>query len=364
MRPLGARPVVLVVDDDTAVRESLHLVLDDDFEVLEAADGTAAIEIATRAPVDVVLLDILMPGPDGITTLGQLQDARPGLPVVVLSGLDRSALTATALRYGAADYVTKPFQDEMLLRALRNALRRGGPDRPAVSGPPVLATIGCEMGLVAAVGATLAHSVETRSYVEPPDTETLVLTGPPAVLVVETQERGLDWLGRAAVLLDRLPDTPAVILLHASRPEEARFALGGRGCMLERPFAVPALLDLICSVLPEPPVSRPWRDARLARVIERAALDCSSLRLRPLAQQAGVSPWHLSRRFREVAGLPLSMYLTLVRLRAASYLIEHTDAKLDAVAARLGFHDASHLSRAFVRLTGRRPGEIRQSRNR
>jgi transcriptional regulator GlxA family with amidase domain len=115
-------------------------------------------------------------------------------------------------------------------------------------------------------------------------------------------------------------------------------------------------------MLPGAPLRQPWRDARLAAVIETIAADCTTFRFRSVAARLGLSPSHLSRRFREAAGRSLTLYLTLVRVHAARHLIEHTDATLETVAARVGFHDASHLSRAMVRWTGRRPGEYRPAR--
>ena len=71
-----------------------------------------------------------------------------------------------------------------------------------------------------------------------------------------------------------------------------------------------------------------------------------------LARRLGVSPYYLSRQFRVHAGLKLNAYLRLVRVYAARYLLDHTDMKVEAVAAAVGFHDASHMSDAFHEVTG------------
>ena len=208
----------------------------------------------------------------------------------------------------------------------------------------------------------LGDEVSVQSYPDPPSAEALLRAGRPVLAVVDTEGRGMDWLGRAALLLDLCASPPAVMLLDTSRSMEARFALGERCFAIERPFRVAALLELVCSMLPRAPVRQPWRDARLAAVIETIAADCTTFRLRPVAARLGLSPSHLSRRFREGAGRSLTLYLTLVRVHGARHLLEHTDANLETVAARVGFHDASHLSRAMVKWTGRRPGECRPAR--
>ena len=64
----GHKPVVLIVDDDASVREALHLILDDEYEVADAADGGAAVGAVRARAVDLMLLDILLPEVDGIET--------------------------------------------------------------------------------------------------------------------------------------------------------------------------------------------------------------------------------------------------------------------------------------------------------
>jgi len=81
-----------------------------------------------------------------------------------------------------------------------------------------------------------------------------------------------------------------------------------------------------------------------------------------LAAGLGVSPYYLSRWFLKHTGFPVAAYVNLVRVHAARYLLEHSNEKLDTIAAAVGFHDASHLSREFVELIGCRPGEHRAGR--
>jgi DNA-binding response OmpR family regulator len=361
MQAAQSRRVILVVDDHASLHETLHLILDEHFDVLDAQDGVTAVAVARTAPVDLVLLDILMPDVDGFQTLQKLLEAKPGLPVIVVSGLNNASTAATALRHGALDYVTKPFQEEMLLGVIREALRTPEP-RIVAAQQALLALVGCDVRIVASLGAMLGGDISVQSYPDPPSAEALLRAGRPVLIVVDTEERGMDWLGRAALLLDRCASPPAVMLLDTRRSLEARFALGQRCFAIERPFRLAALLELVCSMLPGAPLRQPWRDARLAAVIETIAADCTTFRFRSVAARLGLSPSHLSRRFREAAGRSLTLYLTLVRVHAARHLIEHTDATLETVAARVGFHDASHLSRAMVRWTGRRPGEYRPAR--
>jgi two-component system alkaline phosphatase synthesis response regulator PhoP len=118
----GRRRIVLVVDDDAAVRRVVRTVLEaDGFEVVEAADGPAALllldSIMGRGP-DVVVLDVMMPGIDGIEVCRQIDHAL--VKVVMLSARDDVTTRDEALRSGADAYLTKPFSAIELLDAIEN----------------------------------------------------------------------------------------------------------------------------------------------------------------------------------------------------------------------------------------------------
>jgi class 3 adenylate cyclase len=114
---------ILIADDDPVGRKLLRRMLEaDGHEVLVATDGHEALGLFAERPCDVVLLDILMPGLDGIATLEQLK-ATPGaefVPIVMISAVDDVASVARCIEMGADDYLTKPF-NPVLLRARVNA---------------------------------------------------------------------------------------------------------------------------------------------------------------------------------------------------------------------------------------------------
>ena len=102
------------------------MILKDAYEVATAASGTEGLEVLSRAPTAVVLLDILMPGPDGLEVLEQIKQCGPGAPQVIMLTATKTVKTAvTAMKLGAFDYITKPFDvDELLLiveRAVQSA---------------------------------------------------------------------------------------------------------------------------------------------------------------------------------------------------------------------------------------------------
>ena len=115
---------MLVVDDDAAVRGALHLVLGEQYAVLDAPHGRTALGMVRAERVDLVLLDILMPEVDGLEILQELKALEPDLPVIMMTAVKTVRTTVAAMKLGASDYVTKPFQEEELLAAIRQALEQ------------------------------------------------------------------------------------------------------------------------------------------------------------------------------------------------------------------------------------------------
>jgi two-component system response regulator MprA len=118
---------VLVVDDEPAVREVLARILEvEGFEVALAGDGRAAVRSQASAPADAVLLDVLMPGLDGLEVCRRLRDTGDRTPVLMLTARDGVGDRVAGLEAGADDYLPKPFALEELLARLRALLRRSG----------------------------------------------------------------------------------------------------------------------------------------------------------------------------------------------------------------------------------------------
>lgn len=117
-------PLLLLVDDEMGVRESLKMVFGKDFRLLEAASVDGAIPTVQDARPDVVLLDILMPKTDGITVLRRIKEIHPACEVIMLTGLNSQQLASEAMRSGAFDFVSKPFDVAELRQKVARALRR------------------------------------------------------------------------------------------------------------------------------------------------------------------------------------------------------------------------------------------------
>ena len=125
---------IMVVDGDAALRTELETDLRaHHYSVVHAASGEEAIVLTEQRAPDLVLLDLTLPGIDGLVTLRRLR-AFTAVPVVVLSARDAKSDKIAALDGGADDYVTKPFDVDELLARIRAALRRtpDAPPRPSI----------------------------------------------------------------------------------------------------------------------------------------------------------------------------------------------------------------------------------------
>jgi len=125
---------ILVVDDEPPIRRFLRTSLAaQKYEVFEASDGESALELAGEKPFDVIVLDLGLPGLDGMEVIRRLREKGSNVPIVVLSSRMDEAGKVKSLDLGADDYVTKPFWvDELLARiraALRHRLQQAG-ERP------------------------------------------------------------------------------------------------------------------------------------------------------------------------------------------------------------------------------------------
>jgi DNA-binding NtrC family response regulator len=118
------RAVVLVVDDDPGLRESCRLILEDDYEVLDVPDGPRALDALRGSNVDVVLLDIRLPGMDGLEVLERVKAFDEQVEVILVTAVKTVKAAVTAMKAGAFDYLTKPFEEEEVLSVVRRALER------------------------------------------------------------------------------------------------------------------------------------------------------------------------------------------------------------------------------------------------
>ena len=117
---------ILLVDDDDDLREALseQLVMTEDFDVFEAANGTETMEKVKAGPYDLAILDVGLPDTDGRELCRRMRKGGVKYPVIMLTGHDTDSDTILGLDAGANDYITKPFKFPVLLARIRAQLRQ------------------------------------------------------------------------------------------------------------------------------------------------------------------------------------------------------------------------------------------------
>ena len=126
---------ILFVDDEPDIRSVVKLQLTaEGFEVETAASGERVIETLEQATFDVVLLDMHMPGKDGIQVLKEMRERKISTPVIMLTAERELPMAIKAMNLGIDDYLTKPFFEKHLVAAIRRALqKRGKQNQPATT---------------------------------------------------------------------------------------------------------------------------------------------------------------------------------------------------------------------------------------
>ena len=128
----GKPPLLLVVDDEMGVRESLKMVLGKEFRLIEAESVDVALARVAEARPSLVLLDMIMPKSDGLAVLQRIKAIHPGCAVIILTGVNSQQLANKAMENGAFDFIGKPFDvvdlRHKVARAIEHVTGNNPPD--------------------------------------------------------------------------------------------------------------------------------------------------------------------------------------------------------------------------------------------
>ena len=166
MPSAGPARTVLVVDDEATIRDVIRRYLErDGFLVREAADGFAALDSLAEMLPDLIVLDLMLPGIDGLSLTRQLRTPKPGsehearqrIPIVMLTARGETSDRIRGLDLGADDYLAKPFSPQELVSRVRAVLRRTG--EPAVAEGQELVFDGLRLDPTARTALVNGHGV-------------------------------------------------------------------------------------------------------------------------------------------------------------------------------------------------------------
>jgi signal transduction histidine kinase len=121
---LRRKGTLLIVDDEDGARQSLRVIFKDDYNILMAADGATAVDLAQKNRVDVAVLDVRMAGMSGIEVLERLKYVNPAIEAVMMTAFETTDTMRQALRLRACDYINKPFDVSTMRTAVATAMQR------------------------------------------------------------------------------------------------------------------------------------------------------------------------------------------------------------------------------------------------
>jgi two-component system nitrogen regulation response regulator NtrX len=202
------RPTVLIVDDEAGVRSALSGVLRDEGYAVEAVEsGEACLDRLSRAAYDVVVLDIWLPGMDGLATLERLRERRVDSPVVMISGHGNIESAVRAIKLGAFDFVEKPLSLEKTVLVIGNAVRQR---RLEAENRALRATVDRRLAMVG------------ESYAMIQLREQVAMAAPTngRVLIFGENGTGKELVARSVHALSRRRNAPFVEVNCAAIPEE------------------------------------------------------------------------------------------------------------------------------------------------
>jgi YesN/AraC family two-component response regulator len=317
---------VLAVDDDPAVRQSLSLVLEEYCRVVLAADGVEAVEALRSWPVDVVLLDLLMPGMDGRQALVHIRQHYPRTPVILVTAIDDLPTVVRCMQLGAWNYVAKPWEEQTLIALVHAAIREHR-DEPGVL------LISDDIAALAPLHLALERQIRV---VETSVAGALRCTLRPTAIVLDSL--GARMRPGGCSLQERFGSAP-VILMRAV--DDALAQLARQGVIMhdaDPNTAVSAAVEYIGGHYAEP------------------------LTVGAVANAVNLSVGRLAHVFSQATGHGVMDYVARIRINIARRLLLETSDTLERIAARLGFADASNFSRTFKSVNRIAPGEFRRTR--
>jgi DNA-binding NtrC family response regulator len=211
---LSRRGTVLVVDDEEGVRASIRVILEHTCEVLEAETGADALELLRTREVDLVMLDQRMPGEPGIDVLPRVKAADPSTVVVLATAVHDVRTAVEALKRGAYDYITKPFDVDDILMLVQRALEKRALERQVLClrsalTPSGLATAEGFEGLIG------RHPDMVRIY----QLVTQIAATPTTVLITGESGTGKELVARAVHQRSERSGQPFVAINVAAIPD-------------------------------------------------------------------------------------------------------------------------------------------------
>lgn len=344
---------ILLADDEELERQVLGFTLRNSglpVEISgEAANGQEALDQAQRLKPDLIIMDIKMPGLDGIEATRQIKTLFPATEVIILTAYGRFSYSQQAIKAQASDYLLKPIQPEQLIRAVELALDRLSHKRFQLA--PAVDFTGLEdqvkVGHLEGAKQNLSLLLENLNDngMNPSTARLNSFAWRLLVIVVQVAlSMGADSTKVTAFEDDRVKELPKISSLEEMK-------LWGE-VTLEKCIR---LLDAN---------QQADDQAQVQKIMDY--IECNyaqDITLNLVATYVHFSPAYLSRIFTKKTGIGFTQYLTQVRLKKAQQKLRMSAETIDQIAAATGFSSSSYFSAVFKRHVGITPSEYRANHN-
>ena len=201
---------ILVVDDEEGSRESLELILEDEYDVVCAENGTGALRRIKKEVFDLVLLDLTMPDMDGIETLKRIKSHDKLIDVIMVSATDRAREAIDSIHTGAYDYITKPFDQQTILAAVERTLQKRSLEQE-------VRYLRSEVALISKETRIVSKSKEMKDIFSMIDK---VAETASSILITGESGTGKELIARAIHTKSSRSEKPYVVINCASIPSE------------------------------------------------------------------------------------------------------------------------------------------------
>lgn len=338
---------ILLVDDEELERKVLHFTLENSGLPIiilgEAANGREALDKVQQLHPDLIIMDIKMPGIDGIEATRQIKTVYPGIEVIMLTAYGKFSYSQQAIKAQASDYLLKPIQPQQLIQAVRNALDRLSHKQFRTGTAIDMTLLEAEIKALNLSEAKkqLAHIIEIFAEQK---VQGNVLNSLGLRLMVIVVQAALS-VGANPASITELEAEWAQELSHLS-------SLDG----IKRWGEV--LLEQCLKLLG---VNHVNNDSALVRKAMEYIEShyAHELSLQRVAEHVHLSPAYLSRMFNKKTGVSFSEFMTQVRLKEAKQCLRSTDETIDQIALATGFSSSSYFTAVFRKHEGMTPSEYR-----
>ncbi len=368
MRVGQRRPVLLTVDDNRAIHEVYALAFERDYTHLRAHGGREALEIVRSQPVDVVILDLIMPDLNGLEVLERALKLKPGLTVVIASVINASQSALRALRRGATDYFVKPTEPDVMEMVVRQLLAMRADPAVAVPQPALVAhrvlLVGLDPGFRAALTVALQPRCRVDSAPRISAAVEMLRSMLPDLVIIDLRSASAERALDLESLRNNFPEGPMIVVGAADRISPLLQSTAGHAeALVPEPVDFAHLFAEIAALLPPNLGIRtkrlsPPSCAAVGRVIQQ--YQDHTLRVEHLSAGVGLSADHFAHVFSDEMGIPPMEYVVRVRVQAAIFQLRENLDKVSTIARRLGFYDGPHLATTFRQRGLGRPSDFRQ----